>query len=69
MTKNYYDLALLNALKYLIMLALFVLFLAVFMFLAKSNFTIPQKEMVIKIDLKNKINLCLPEENNNVKNN
>jgi integrase/recombinase XerD len=62
MAKNYHDIMLLNLLKYLVMLALFALFLAVFLYLGKSNFKIPQSEITVKIDLKNKINLCLPQE-------
>ncbi len=62
MAKNYHDIMLLNLLKYLVMLALFALFLAVFLYLAKSNYKIPQSEILVKIDLKNKINLCLPQE-------
>lgn len=62
MAKNYHDIMLLNLLKYLVMLALFALFLAVFIYLAKSNFKIPQREILVEIDLKNKINLCLPQE-------
>jgi len=65
MAKNYHDIMLLNLLKYLVMLALFALFLAVFLYLGKSNFKIPQSEITVKIDLKNKINLCLPKEENN----
>jgi hypothetical protein len=65
MAKNYHDIMLLNLLKYLVMLALFALFLAVFLYLGKSNFKIPQSEITVKIDLKNKINLCLPKEDNN----
>ena len=45
--KNYHDMVLLNILKYLVLLALTVLFVAVFMSLAKSNFNINQKEVVI----------------------
>ena len=62
MAKNYHDIMLLNLLKYLVMLALFALFLAVFIYLAKSNFKIPQREILVENDLKNKINLCLPQE-------
>jgi hypothetical protein len=65
MAKNYHDIMLLNLLKYLVMLALFALFLAVFLYLGKSNFKIPQSEITVKIDLRNKINLCLPKEDNN----
>lgn len=65
MAKNYHDIMLLNLLKYLVMLALFALLLAVFLYLGKSNFKIPQSEITVKIDLKNKINLCLPKEENN----
>ena len=67
MTKNYHDIMLISLLKNLIIFALLMLFLAVFFYLAKSNFNIPQKNITVKIDIKNKINLCLPEENANNK--
>ena len=69
MAKNYHDIILLDLLKYLVMLALIALFLAVFVYLAKSNFKIPQREITVKIDLKNKINLCQPQENEDNKSN
>jgi flagellar biosynthesis protein FlhB len=66
--KNYHDMILLNILKYLVLLALVVLFFAVFMSLAKSNFNINQKEVVVKIDIENKVNICSPEENEKINN-
>jgi hypothetical protein len=68
-SKNYHDVVLLNTLKYLVLLALTSLFIAVFMSLAKSNFNINQKEVVVKIDIENKVNICLPDEDDQVKNN
>lgn len=64
MSKGYIDQSILNALKSLVFLALFALFFAVFIHLAKSNFRISQKEVTLKIDLQNKINLCVPDEKN-----
>jgi sensor domain CHASE-containing protein len=67
-SKNYHDVVLLNTLKYLVLLALTALFIAVFMSLAKSNFNINQKEVVVKIDIENKVNICSPDDDQ-VKNN
>jgi len=64
MSKGYIDQSILNTLRSLVFLGLFVLFFAVFIHLAKSNFHVNQKEVTLKIDLQDKINLCLPEENN-----
>ncbi|GDX36089.1 hypothetical protein LBMAG18_06000 [Alphaproteobacteria bacterium] len=64
MSKGYVDQSILNTLKYLVFLALFVLFFVVFIHLAKSNFRVSQKEVNLKIDLQNKINLCVPDEKN-----
>jgi len=37
----------------------------IFLVVIKSDdIKIPQKEIVVKIDIKNKINICLPDEQN-----
>lgn len=65
MAKNHQDIFLLGMLRQLILLALFVLFLAVFISLAKSNFKAQQQLKIIKLNIDNQINICLPTESNN----
>ena len=64
MDKNHQDIFLLGMLRQLILLALFVLFLAVFISLAKSNFKAQQQLKIIKLNIDNQINICLPTESN-----
>lgn len=40
---------------------LFVI-LAAFVFLFRADFKVPQREVVLQIDIKNKVNICLPEK-------
>jgi len=35
--------------------------LVLFIFLFRDDIKIPQKEIILKIDVKNKVNICLPE--------
>jgi hypothetical protein len=41
--------------------SLAALFLLV-VFLIRDDAKIPQKEIILKIDVKNKVNICLPED-------
>lgn len=40
---------------------------ALFIFLFRDDVKIPQKEITIKIDVKNKVNVCLPEDDKALK--
>ena len=40
------------------LISMFVLFI----FLINDDAKIPQKEVVVEIDIKNKVNICLPED-------
>ena len=42
--------------------------LALFIFLFSADFKIPQQTIVQKIEIKNKINICLPEDSQILKN-
>jgi len=61
MNKKYSDITLINILKQLILLAMFMLFTALFINIAKSNFKIEQKEVTIKLNLENNVNICLKD--------
>lgn len=41
--------------------SLFTMF-ALFILLFRADFKVPQKTVTMKIDVKNKINICLPED-------
>ncbi len=41
--------------------SLFVMF-ALFILLFRADFKVPQKTVTLKIDVKNKINICLPDD-------
>ena len=43
----------------------FVFFFAMFLVLIRKNdIKIPQREIVLKVDIKDQINICLPDEHN-----
>lgn len=65
MAKNHQEIFLLGMLRQLILLAMFVLFLAVFVSLAKSNFKAQQQLKTLKLNIDNQISICLPSESNN----
>ena len=50
------------AMQYIVLwVSLFVMF-AFFILLFRADLKVPQKTVSVKIDIKNKINVCLPED-------
>jgi hypothetical protein len=55
---NPYDEKKLHLAFWISLIAMFALFI----FLFNDNIKIPQKEVTLEIDIKNKVNICVPED-------
>ncbi len=49
-------------LQYIILWVSLFIMTALFLFLFQADLKIPQKSLVQKIDITNKVNICLPED-------
>lgn len=50
------------AIKHLVFLVSLISMLLLLVFLINDETKIPQKEITLRIDMKNKVNICQPEE-------
>lgn len=48
--------------KYFCFFAVFLSIIGIVVMVFVNNVKMPQKEIVLKIDITNKVNICLPEE-------
>ncbi len=48
--------------KHLIFWISLIAMLVLFVFLFRDDSKLPQREIIVQIDIKNKVNICLPED-------